>query len=431
MRFKLHHHQSKVYASQKRIIVASAGIQSGKTTVGSLWLGKYLFKYTQELDNFLIVAPTYKILSQATLPAFTKLYRAYGEYKKVDAEFKLYNGGTIFLRTATDPESIEGITNVRAIWADEGGRLSKYFWENIEGRSALMRAPILVTTTPYALNWLYKMWIDWDKGLRDDVEFFQFRSKDNPYFPKEEYERQKTLLDPRRFAMKYDGVFGKIEGLVYQKINLCPSKQLPAGTRYYAGVDWGYNPDPFALVVRAVTPDNIHYRVAEFLCKMKTISEIIQIVKQRKELYNIQMCFCDPSQPAAIAEFNKAGIPAVGSRNEIRLGIDKQIELINTNRFFIFEDMNPIGIDEYNSYHYPEPEEMEIDENSKEQLPVDNMNHSVDADRYVTLMLEDLITERKSPKIIDGSSNRPTDQQKRIEWLKKGGSKRIRSIGEF
>ena len=100
MRFKLHHHQSKVYTSQKRIIVASAGIQSGKTTVGSLWLGKYLFKYTHELDNFLIVAPTYKILSQATLPAFTKLYRAYGEYKKVDAEFKLYNGGTIFLRTA-------------------------------------------------------------------------------------------------------------------------------------------------------------------------------------------------------------------------------------------------------------------------------------------------------------------------------------------
>jgi PBSX family phage terminase large subunit len=381
---KLHQHQSQAFSSKKRIIVCSAGIQSGKTFLGALWLGFKFAQYSSETDNFIIAAPTYKILNQATLPHFLRLWGHLGEYKKGDSEFKIYGGGTVYMRTATEENSIEGITNVRGIWLDEGGMVGRAFWENIEGRSAVKQAQIIVTTTPYALNWLYDMWKDVNNNRRDDVEFLQFRSIDNPYFPKEEFERQKRLLDPRRFEMKYMGVFGKMQGLVYEDVPLIESFELPSGTQYYAGIDWGYN-DPFVIVIRAITPAGIHYRVGEFYKTNMLIQNMMEAIRARHAQYKFKMCFCDPSRPEYIQQINAYGVPAIGGNNSIRLGIDRHIELMRSNKFYVFSDRNPVGIDEYNTYHYPEPEEVGIDDDSKDQLPVDANNHGLDAERYVTM----------------------------------------------
>lgn len=75
-----------------------------------------MHKYTAETDAFIVAAPTYKIMQQATLPEFLKVMRGFGEYHKGDAMFKMNNGGTCYMRTATDPDSVVGITNCRSIW---------------------------------------------------------------------------------------------------------------------------------------------------------------------------------------------------------------------------------------------------------------------------------------------------------------------------
>lgn len=353
-------------------------------------MGTKINQFRDPEDNFIIVAPTYKILQQATLPSFNRMFGQYGTYLESKSQFKIHRGGTVFVRTATDPEAIEGIPNVRAIWCDEAGRFSLYFWENVMGRAASKQAQILNTTTPYALNWLKKMNDDWKAGKRDDVEFINFRSIDNPYFPVEEYERQKRLLDPRRFAMKYDGIFGQMIGLVYEDVHLIKSFQLPAGTKYYAGVDWGYH-DPFVITTRAVTPDGIHYQVDEFGKSGMLLSDMIQAMIQRHRIYNYQLVFCDPSRPEYIQEFNAHGIKSVGGINEINLGIDRQKELIRTNRFYIFQDRCPMTLDELATYHYPEPEELKIDDDAKEAKPVDANNHFLDSIRYCTMGLHHMV----------------------------------------
>jgi PBSX family phage terminase large subunit len=417
LEINLHKYQTRAFLSKKRIVVCSAGIQSGKTTQGAIMMRAVAARYTAQTDNFIIVAPTYKILSQATLPTFFHYAKGLGVYKKVDSEFKIFGGGTIFIRTATDPNSIEGIPNVRYIWADEAGMMSRHFFEQVMGRAAVREANIICTTTPYALNWLSVLVDDVAKGKRNDTEIIQWKSTDNPYFPKSEYDRQKKLLDPRRFAMKYEGRFGKMEGLVYDTLNKCMSHVLPRGSVYYAGVDWGYT-DPFAIVIRAITPSGIHYRVDEFYKTGLTIAECINILKARHQIYNFKMCICDPSQPAHIMEINKHGIPAVGGINDIRIGIDKHIELIKTDRFWVFEDTNLNGLDEYSTYHYPEPKEITIDMDQKEQLPVDANNHTLDADRYVTMYLETSGGKKIAPKV-PGTPRQFNSNQERLDWLKK------------
>lgn len=423
MRFDLHKFQEQAFRSTKKIIAMSAGIQSGKTLLGHIWAGTRAIAAPKN-SNTIICAPTYKILKQATLPGFLNTFQRYGRFNKVDMEFHWHHGVITYIRSLSDPNSMEGITNVYGgIWLDEGGLISRFAWENVEGRAAFGKAPVLITTTPYALNWLYKMWLDWKDGGRDDVEFIQFSSTDNPYFPEDEFERQKKLLDPRRFAMKYCGQFGKMEGLVFMDINTCQSKPMPAGTRYFAGVDWGFT-NPTVIVIRALTPEGVHYRVSEFYKSGMTIEETVRVCQQRQQIYNIELFVCDPSNPHNIDALNRGGCTALGGMNDIRPGIDRQIELFKTDKFFIFEDENPYGIDEYSTYHYGEPRELKIDDDAKEQLPIKSGDHGIDADRYITMYLTEADLNNTISAYSPTNNPMPRHPSKRLEWLKSGGSSR-------
>jgi PBSX family phage terminase large subunit len=422
---KLFPKQEHFYFKDNRINVYVGGIQSGKTTGGGLKMYSLgLLKHRSPDDNFIIAADTYKTLSQATIPKFLTFAKGLGSLNRQSGEFKTHWGSTIYLRTATEPESMEGITNVRRIWVDEAGKTSRYFFENVMGRAAFKEAPIDLTTTPYAMNWLAALCEEATEGKREDVNFVNCRSIDSPYFPKAEYERQKKLLDPRRFAMKYDGVFGKMEGLVYDLYEECliQSFPLPPGTKFYAGVDWGYFPDPFALVLRAVTPEGRHYRIGEYFKNYLTIDDIVKTVGSYHGIYHFERVICDPSQPAHIEELNRKGIPASPADNDIRFGIDLHYSLMKQGRFFIFKDMCPTGVDEYSTYHYPEQKELSVDQSLKDsaRVPVSQNDHGLDADRYLSRELLRLDGPKIIPKVprVPGTGPMPMDLMERSKWLR-------------
>ena len=396
--------------SQKKFTVVCTGIQWGKTRVGAHRMMHAMM--THPHDNFLVCAPTYKILNQSTLPAFKEIAHSIGTYNKVDAEFKLHTGGIGYFRTGTDPDSIVGITNVRHIWLDEGGKFSLYFWENATARASFMRCPITITTTPYALNWLYRdIFKPFKQGKRhDEVELIQATSKENPYFPQDEYDKRELTMDPRRFRMLYGGSFEQMEGLVYDcwkdSENYCPVISLPAGTVYKAGVDWGFN-HPFAISIRAITPDGIHYGISEFYKTGLSISDQVRIAKQKKDLFNIETFYCDPSRPDMILEFNRHGLTAIGARNDIKAGINLHYELIKSRRYREFYGKCPHSQDERETYHYPEAKDQTADKSEKEMVPVDQNNHLMDAQRYITMMT--MYGEKTIPKTPD-----PTKVKKNI-----------------
>ena len=118
-----------------------------------------------------------------------------------------------------------------------------------------------------------------------------------------------------------------------------------------------------------------------------------------------------------IEELNRNGIAAVGANNDIQFGVGQHYELIKTRRYKEFRGACPHSADEREIYHYPEPKDLKPDENSKEQLPVDQANHCMDADRYITI--ETYRTQIKTaPKLPE--SDQITTTQKRLERLKRG-----------
>jgi phage terminase large subunit len=385
--------QNRVVFGKKRITIAGTGIQWGKTESGVIWLKMKMHEFSDPLDNFLVTSPTYKILYQSTLPPFMKWNEGLGYYDKKNEAFKINGGGTVYFRTGKDPDSPIGITNVRAILCDEGGKYTRYFWDNIQARSSFKQAPILIVTSPYSLNWLYTDFIrkfnSNDPYICNLCDVIQATSAENPYFPTEEYEARRMTMDPRRFNMIYGGMFSKAEGLVYdcfdQDSHICDPFKFPEGTDYYAGVDWGYT-DPFVITVRAITPNGMHYRVAEFYRPYMRLTDMVDVAVRLQNFWKIEKFFADPSRPEYIAEFCRNGIRCIPASNDIIPGIEKHYELIKTDRFRIIKGTCPHTIDELETYHYPEEKDLRPDQNANNKnLPVDQHNHTMDAERYCTM----------------------------------------------
>lgn len=401
-----HAKQDLALFSTKPIVLLATGIQYGKTTVGALWMKKRMIETANPEANFIITSPTYKILSQSTLPPFIKHMQEFGVYHRQDAVFESKELGRCYFRTATDPDSIVGITNVYGIYGDEAGLYGLYFWENIQARAAFKAAQILLTTSPYTLNWVYKDLIrpkNKDRAARPDVDYIKASSIENPYFPKEYYERMQATMDERRFRAMFGGNWEKMEGLVYdvfdEELNSITPFELPKGTRYFAGVDWGTTA-PFVIVLRAITPTGDHYQITERYKTGLTILDMIGLAKQLKQYYPIEYFACDPSAPGYIEEFNRAGLPAIPAVNDISRGIGLHYELVKTKRYKIFRGDNKYSIDEYETYHYPSPdEEVTADKDIKDRIPVKQSDHAMDANRYVTMATFEGL-HRKAPEII-------------------------------
>jgi len=386
--------QERAILSEKQILLLATGTQWGKTNVGAIRMKLKLHTFTGKNDNFIITSPSYKIMQQSTLPAFLNYMEGFGEYDKKFDIFRMYEGGTVYCRTETDPDSIIGITNVKHIWSDEAGKYRKYFWENIQARADFCGCGIDLTTSPYSINWIYKELIKPSlANKRPDIEYITAASWDNPYHslssPEKRLAKEETM-DQRRFRMIFGGAFEKMEGLVYDCFNedehSCESFALPQGTKYYGGIDWGFNPDPFVLKIRAITPSGHHFSISEHYQTRLTISDILTICKQKMNIYAIERFYADPSQPGYIEFLSRNKVPIVGAINDIRIGLDTHYELIKSGHYKCFRGANKYTVDEYSSYHYPEPDDLGPDQHAKENIPVDQGNHCMDVERYLSIM---------------------------------------------
>lgn len=391
-RITLHKYQAKAYHSQKRFILITAGTGGGKTHFAPVWLAKEINKYPTE--DFLVVSPTYKMLNRVLMPKIESLWkgtRLQGSYAESKGLYRLPTGGNIWCGSADRPETLEGV-HVRAVVMDEPSLMKRYAWIIIQARIGQRLGRALLTGTPTrGRNWLYHEFYQlWKRG-DIDYDCIQFPSIANPYYPKEEYERAKRTLDSRTFKIRYEGLFEKMEGLVYidfddsNIIDYEPKNVIE--TRY--GIDWGFN-NPAVVDVFQKNKDGIWHQVDEWYENGKLIEKQIDIVREFFNKYGRGYCYCDPSEPAYIQTFLNAGIPAIGADNSIRPGISEVQTLTKTKRLLVHRRCKNT-IEEYESYVYPE--------NDKD-VPVKEYDHSMDATRYA-MRGEKFMPQEESKEIYD------------------------------
>jgi PBSX family phage terminase large subunit len=276
---------------------------------------------------------------------------------------------------------------LRWIWADEAGQMKLEAWVNFQGRLSILKGELLCTTTPYTLNWLYNDFYEQWKSGNPDYLVVQYRSCDNPYFPTEEYERVKATMDSRTFRRRYDGLFEKMEGLVYEDfipaIHIIDPQELHF-KEVLIGIDWGYTNET-AIAVIGITADNSYYVIDEYYKSGKVTSEIIERIKYFQKKYKVRFFYPDPAEPDRLEEMKRQGLfPREVNKNKdsVKRGIDEIRTLIKENRFHIFRTCR-YTIDEISVYHY---DAMVKEGQNESEDPVKEDDHMMDAIRMPIMM---------------------------------------------
>lgn len=336
-------------------------------------------------EDLAIIAPTYKILQQSTLPKFFEINPDLRKYhNKSDGIISIPRGKdkvqNIYIRSTDNPLTLEGMT-LGFAWLDEAGQMKRDAWVFIQARVAIKKGQVFITTTPYNMGWLYlefyKPWKEREKGY-EDFEVVTWASIDNPYFPKDEFERVKNSLDAKTFNRRYLGEFTKMEGLVYElQDHQVVEPKAVEGVYTFAGIDFGYN-NPSAIVVCREDKDGNFYIVDEYYQREKTNTELIEKAKGLRDKWNINKFYCDSAEPDRIAEFQNAGVYAEPANKDVLLGIERVKQLLREGRLKVFDTcFNTLN--EFETYHYPEPDE---DKQEKNDIPVKKDDHAMDALRY-------------------------------------------------
>jgi PBSX family phage terminase large subunit len=360
-----------------------AGIQSGKTFLGAVWLTDRIQRDYQEgkKGDYLICAPTIKILNQSTLPKFLEVFpKDWGTYKAQRQCFDLAWGNKIYVRSADEPEHLEGMT-LRSAWLDEVGQMVSQVWTNIQGRLSIHQGSCIMTTTPYSMGWffrdIYKKAASVCGNPDSDIEVFTWDSVENPHFPKEEYERARATMLPALFERRYQGKFTQLEGLVYPQFgeeHILEPFPIPGNwTNRFAGVDFGHTA-PTAIVCIAENPEThefVQYR--ELYRSGLLLKEIADFLLHE----NYRTILADPSDAQNIDELSRFyGVKGIKPADN-RVGTERISSLLTEKRLKVFSSCEKT-IGEFELYHYPNPD---MDKVFKDR-PVAKNNHAMDALKY-------------------------------------------------
>lgn len=361
LKVRLHKGQARAWRSDKRFVFVIAGTQGGKTSFVPLWLDREIQRVGH--GDFLAATSTFDLYKVKFLPEMRRYFcdlRGWTEDKSDRIfwnEYKPRMFDRIILRSASSEGGLESAT-VKAAVLDECGQddFRVGAWEAVQRRIAIAQGRVLGTTTPYNLGWLKTEVYDrWRKG-DTDYEVIQFKSIENPVFPRDEYERARRTLPKWKFEMFYNGEFSRPAGLIYEdfpgenEILIVAPFNIPAEWPRYVGIDFGAVHT--ATIWLAEDPiKHIYYAYRETLEGNKSTQQHVDAAKERSQGENVvSLRGGAAGETQQRMDWYQAGLdvrePGV---RDVEAGIDRVIALFKTKRLFVFNTLSGLR-DELGTY---------------------------------------------------------------------------------
>jgi PBSX family phage terminase large subunit len=173
------------------------------------------------------------------------------------------------------------------------------------------------------------------------------------------------------------GLWVSAEGMIYKDFNIdlhCIDEKPDyiAIKEYIAGVDWGFEA-PGVIGVYGIDGDGRSYRLYEIVESGKSIQWWCeQATRIQGECRGI-MFYCDPSSPANIHEFRRAGIATTEADNSVAEGIACVASRISNGMHSVVRGRNKDYLREIYNYRWRPGQKDE---------PIKDADHSMDSERY-------------------------------------------------
>ena len=230
--FTPHSFQQKIldaFNEGKREIVVSAGRRSGKTAICSYILARELLSTGKEC---IVVSPSYD-LTERVMEYVRKwlqliLKQSIPYQSKPFPKITLnWSEGASFLegRSGEAPEGILG-KSYSVVVVDEAPLLDrKIYQQYIYPALTSKKGKVIFIGSPRGKNWFFESWNDCLNS--EDGFAITFTSKDNPFFPPEEWERAKQKLPIDVFNQEFKSDFIEGGAGVFRNFRDCISRDLP------------------------------------------------------------------------------------------------------------------------------------------------------------------------------------------------------------
>lgn len=253
--------QKEILDCQTREIVIAAGRRFGKSAICAYFVLRELLKDNKKIW---IVAPTYDL----TAKVFDYLVRwylkavpdgggavSYRPFPKIKTGW----GSSVICKTADNPTSLLG-EEVDLEIVDEAARIPRKVYDTyLYPVTSSRQGKIILISTPYGKNWFYEKWIE----AKENKGAFNFKSKDNPYFPQEEWERAKNKLPDNVFKQEYEALFLEDSASVFRRISDIVDENCledyKSDRKYIIGIDLGRYNDFTVLTVIDVFSHKVVY----------------------------------------------------------------------------------------------------------------------------------------------------------------------------
>lgn len=377
---------TKNYASEKRIKVNRGGTRSSKTRsiaqICVLWLMTGRVSRTKEIpDGVWSTVRKYASTLEATvIRDFEEELNKQGVFENIkqNKTKRTYQYGNRLVEFigADDQQKLRG-TKRKILYCNEANELA--YREEFFQLLIRTEEDIFIDFNPDDED----IWINteleqkrvFDKG---DVEVIVSNYKDNTFLPQSLIEEIEYLqkTDPEFWKVYGLGEYGRKHGLIFENYKVCEAIPTEAKLIGY-GMDFGFTNDPTTLV--EVREQNGELFIRELIYQRGLTNQ--DISKRFAEL-NINKAFdiiADSAEPKSIEEIYRLGWnihPAEKGADSIKNGID----ILKRYTINITTD-SPNILKEFKSYKWAEDKTgLAINK------PIDFMNHSIDALRYLALV---------------------------------------------
>lgn len=378
--FTPHKYQQEVLDSIAEQILVVAGHRAGKSCVGAVWLIQRIAEDVKAgiKTDYLVLGPTYRILTQSTLKSLFQYWpKGLGSYKKQESLIQLVNGGVVWIRSADKPDAVEGMT-AKAVWMDEAALCSETVYDKVCQRLVQLKGQpkgrLLMTTTPYGSPscWMNLRLIEQRKTL-PWLFYINFSMADNPYIERTVYDRAKATMNESLFQRDFEGRFVKIEGLIYPEFDrtthVVDAFEIPNHWPKWCGLDYGWT-DPTSVLGITFDPETkLFYVYTQFYKNRSAVEKIGEFLKKHLFSYTLY----DPSAVAVMNELRTVcKLRIEPADNSVDVGIQRVTKLLKENRIKIFDSCEDL-IREIEGYCY---------EKKGSGKPGHDNSHSPDALRY-------------------------------------------------
>lgn len=238
--------------------------------------------------SYKVGRPSYLTFREACIKAGLTIGKDVKE-NKGGLRFEFENGSLVEFKSAEDPQSLRG-AGLDILWMDEAAFIKNdESWGVIRPSLSDKQGLLITTTTPNQKNWFYEEFFSKDAREDNNNSRVEYRSIDNPYFRKEEWEYVKSRYHPLLFAQEYMASFDSMAGKdlagdwlhYYDSMNLLDSEGKPLKLRKYMGVDpaisLSANADRFVITIIGVADSNEVFLLEQYAARIPFAEQLLKI----------------------------------------------------------------------------------------------------------------------------------------------------------